>query len=224
MYFNMITISQAVENIINSKPFIIEALNDGIINYSSLAKFIKIDVEKSLNKEVNEGAIVMSIRRFEANKPSEISYKVDSLITKLGDIVVRSNLVDYTFRNSDTMIKKQLSLFRLIGERRGFFYTISQGVYETTFVLSDVIKDEIPSIFEGEKLISSSYGLSSITIKLPTENTDQPGLYYYIFRKLAWEGINILEVVSTSNEFTIILNDKDIDSAFSVIKKMKDKA
>jgi len=220
----MITISQAVENIINSKPFIIEALNDGIINYSSLAKFIKIDVEKSLNKEVNEGAIVMSIRRFEANKPSEISCKVDSLITKLGDIVVRSNLVDYTFRNSDTMIKKQLSLFRLIGERRGFFYTISQGVYETTFVLSDVIKDEIPSIFEGEKLISSSYGLSSITIKLPTENTDQPGLYYYIFRKLAWEGINILEVVSTSNEFTIILNDKDIDSAFSVIKKMKDKA
>jgi len=217
----MITISQAVENIINSKPFIIEALNDGIINYSSLAKFIKTDVEKSLNKEVNEGAIVMSIRRFESNKPSEISYKVDNLITKLGDIVVRSNLVDYTFRNSDTMIKKQLSLFKLIGERREFFYTISQGVYETTFVLSDVIKDEIPSIFEGEKLISSSYGLSSITIKLPTENTNQPGLYYYIFRKLAWEGINILEVVSTSNEFTIILNDKDIDSAFSVIKRMK---
>ena len=103
-----------------------------------------------------------------------------------------------------------------------FFYTISQGVYETTVVLSDQIKEEIPRIFEGEKLISNSYGLSSITIKLPMENVEQPGLYYYIFRKLAWEGINIFEVVSTSNEFTILLKDKDIDRAFSVIKRMKE--
>ena len=111
---------------------------------------------------------------------------------------------------------------KLIGERRDFFYTISQGVYETTFVLSDQIKEGIPNIFEGEKLISSSYGLSSITIKLPMENVEQPGLYYYIFRRLAWEGINILEVVSTSNEFTILLKDKDIDRVFSVIKRIKE--
>ena len=61
----MITISQAVENIINKKPFIIEALNDGIINYSSLATFIKQEVEQFLSKKVNEGAIIMSLRRFE---------------------------------------------------------------------------------------------------------------------------------------------------------------
>lgn len=218
----MITISQAVKNIVNRKPFIIEALEDGIINYSSLAKFIKSDVEQLVGKKVNEGAIIMSLRRFESLRSIEITRKIDSLIKKLGDIIVRSNLVDYTFRNSDTLLKKQQNLLKIIGERRDFFYTISQGVYETTFVLSDQIRDEIPQIFEGEKLISYSYGLSSITIKLPTENVEQPGLYYYIFRKLAWEGINILEVVSTSNEFTILLKDQEIDRAFSVIKRMKE--
>lgn len=218
----MITISQVVENIVNRKPFIIEALEDGIINYSSLAKFIKSDVEQLVGKKVNEGAIIMSLRRFESLRSIEITRKIDSLIKKLGDIIVRSNLVDYTFRNSDTLLKKQQNLLKIIGERRDFFYTISQGVYETTFVLSDQIRDELPLIFEGEKLISYSYGLSSITIKLPVENIDQPGLYYYIFRKLAWEGINILEVVSTSNEFTILLKDQEIDRAFSVIKRMKE--
>ncbi|MBI9054209.1 MAG: aspartate kinase [Bacteroidales bacterium] len=218
----MITISQAVENIISNKPFIVEALRDGIINYSSLAKFIKEDVECLLNKNVNEGAIVMSVRRYDSTTSIDISKKVNDLVRRIGDIVVRSNLVDYTFRNSDSLLRKQQDLLKIIGERRDFFYTISQGVHETTFVLSDLIKDEIPIIFDGENLISYNYGLSSITIKLPKENTDQPGLYYFIFRKLAWEGINILEVISTSNEFTIILNDKDIDGAFSVIKRIKE--
>jgi len=218
----MITISQAVEQSINNKPFIIEALSDDIINFSSLANFIKSDIEKTLNKSVNIGAIVMALRRYESGKSVELSKRISMLVKKLGDIVVRSNLVDYTFRNSDTLLIKQQSLLKLISERRDFFYTISQGVYETTFVLSDQIKDNIPGIFEGEKLLTYSFGLSSITIKLPIENTDYPGLYYFIFRKLAWEGINVLEVVSTSNEFTIILNDIDVDKAFSVIKRMKE--
>jgi len=217
----MITISQAVENIIRKKPFIIEGIADGIINYSALAKFIKPEIEKVLTKSVNEGAIIMSLRRIETNSYENNADKVDMLMKKMGDIVVRSNLVDYTFRNSETLLKKQQKLLNTIGERRDFFYAVTQGVFETTFVISDLIRDNIPVIFEGEKLLSYSYGLSSITLKLPTENTEQPGLYYYIFRRLAWEGINILEVISTSNEFTIILKDIDIDRAFSVVKRLK---
>ncbi|HRW62197.1 MAG TPA: aspartate kinase [Bacteroidales bacterium] len=217
----MITISQAVDNIIRKKPFILEAIADGIINYSALAKFIKPEIEKLLTKSVNEGAIIMSLRRIETASHDNNAVKVDMLMKKMGDIVVRSNLVDYTFRNSETLLKKQQKLLNTIGERRDFFYAVTQGVFETTFVISDLIRDDIPAIFEGEKLISYSYGLSSITLKLPTENTEQPGLYYYIFRRLAWEGINILEVISTSNEFTIILKDIDVDRAFSVVKRLK---
>lgn len=217
----MITISQAVESILNSKPFILDALNDEIINFSSLAVFIKPDLERTLKKEINQGAIVMAIRRFKATNDIGLTKKIEDQVKKFGDILVRSNLVDYTFKNSDTLLKNQQKLLEIIKYKKGFFYTVTQGVYETTFILSDQIKNEIPTIFEEEKLLSSCYGLSSITIKLPTGNTEQPGLYYYIFKKLAWNGINILEVVSTSNEFTILLKDQDIDKAFSVIKNLR---
>ena len=63
--------------------------------------------------------------------------------------------------------------------------------------------------------------LSSITVKLPHENVSVPGVYYYIFQSLAWEGIIIDEVISTSNEFTIIVNENQIDLALSVIKDLK---
>ncbi len=219
----MITISQAVEEIISKKPFITESITDGIINYSALAQKLKPEVEAKLLKKVNVSAILMSLRRLQIANNAGITQRVEKLATWFGDIIVRSNLTDYTFRNSDTLLKKQQALLKKIADRDDFFYTISQGVYETTFVLSDLLKNEIPIIFEGEKLISYRYRLSSITIKLPAENIDQPGLYYYIFRKLAWEGINILEVISTTNEITILLRDKDIDHAFSAIKNLKTK-
>jgi aspartokinase len=217
----MITISQAVESVLNRKPFILDALNDNIINFSLLASFIKPDVERILQKKVNSGAVIMAIRRFKGVSDISLNKKIEEQVKDLGDILVRSNLVDYTFRNSDTLLKNQQKLLGIITNKKDFFYTVTQGVYETTFILSDRIKDEIPSIFEGEKLLSGSYGLSSITIKLSTGNTEQPGLYYYIFKKLAWNGINILEVVSTSNEVTILLKDQDVDKAFSVIKQFK---
>jgi len=217
----MITISQAVETIINQRIFIIELLNDGLVNYSSLAKNLKPDIETLLSKKVNEGAIIMSLRRFVSSKKVQSTAKLEKMVKKLGDIIVRSNLADYTFKNSDSLFLKQQKLIGLLSTKKDLFYTFSQGVYETTFVLSDLVSKEIPELFEGEKLISYNYGLSSITIKLPAENIDQPGLYYYIFKRIAWEGINVLEVISTTNEFTIILKDIDVDRAFSVIKRLK---
>ena len=40
-------------------------------------------------------------------------------------------------------------------------------------------------------------------------------------QRLAWEGIIINEVISTSYEFTILVSDQDVDVAFKVIKDLK---
>ena len=72
-----------------------------------------------------------------------------------------------------------------------------------------------------EILIKRTDNLSSISIKLPEENVSIPGIYYFIFQKLSWEGINITEVISTSNEFTIVVDDKNVNEAFKIIKNLK---
>ncbi|MBT4959265.1 MAG: aspartate kinase, partial [Flavobacteriaceae bacterium] len=43
----------------------------------------------------------------------------------------------------------------------------------------------------------------------------------FVFQRLSWEGINIYEVISTSNEFTILVNEEQVDKAFKVIKNLK---
>ena len=59
------------------------------------------------------------------------------------------------------------------------------------------------------------------TIGVPKENIVVPGIYYFIFQRLAWEGIIINEVISTSNEFTILVSENEVDVAFKVIKDLK---
>ena len=60
-----------------------------------------------------------------------------------------------------------------------------------------------------------------MTVKLPSENVSVPGIYYFIFQRLAWEGIILYEVISTTNEFTILVNYDQVDVAFKTIKDLK---
>ena len=59
----MKTISSAVESYITTKPFLISALSQGIINLTSLSRNIKPEIEVSLKKEIRYGAIVMALKR-----------------------------------------------------------------------------------------------------------------------------------------------------------------
>ena len=63
----MKTISSEVLNYIKTKPFLMSALSQGIINLTSLAREIQPEVEKSLKKSAKNGAIVMALKRISAS-------------------------------------------------------------------------------------------------------------------------------------------------------------
>jgi hypothetical protein len=59
-----------------------------------------------------------------------------------------------------------------------------------------------------------------ITVKLPKENIVVPGIYYFIFQRLAWEGIIINEVNLDFFELFLV-SEEQVDVAFKVIKDLK---
>lgn len=216
----MKTISSVVENYIKSKPFLQSALAQGIINLTSLARHIKPDIEQQLGKDVRNGAIVMALKRLSADMEFRATHKIVRVLKNIGEITVRSSLTDYTFMLSDSIMGKQAELLRAI-DNQDIFYTSSRGVNEINIVVSNVMNLKVDEIFTGEKLIHKVENLSSISVKLPEENVNVPGIYYFIFQRLAWEGISLNEVISTTNEFTIIVGEEHIDKAFQVIKNLK---
>ncbi|TAF11842.1 MAG: aspartate kinase [Flavobacteriia bacterium] len=217
----MKTISSVVEQYIKSKPFLLSSLSQGIINLTSLARIMMPELEAHLGKDVKQGAVVMSLKRLSEELDFKINYKISKVLKNIGEITVRSSLTDFTYVISDTLLENQAKLISEINKQQDIFYTSSRGVNETNIVISTSVELLIEAIFKNEKLTHKIENLSSITVKLPQENISTPGIYYYIFQKLAWEGIIIHEVISTTNEFTIIVSDDQIDVAFKVIKDLK---
>jgi len=100
------------------------------------------------------------------------------------------------------------------------FYGFSTGVYESNIVVSSSEKRIVIEGFKNEKMIDSQDNLSAISIRLPKNNQRISGLYYQIFKRFAWEGISLHEVISTTNEFTVLVESHLVDQAFSAIKNL----
>ena len=217
----MKTIASQVSEYVKTKPYLSSALSQGIINLTSLARQIQPDIEKSLKKPARSGAIVMALKRISDNEEFLSTHRIVSVLKNLGDITVRSALTDYCFKLTDTLLLAQAKFLTEIKDRNDVFYTSSRGVGESNIVVSSNISYLVEEVFKDEICIDKLKNLSAITVKLPTENVKIPGIYYFIFQRLSWEGVNISEVISTSNEFTILMNEESVNVAFEVIKNLK---
>ena len=206
----MKTVASAVEQYIKSKPFLQTALSQGIINLTSLARVIRKNIQsETTTREVRNGAIVMALKRLSVDMEFRSTHRIVKVLKNIGDIIVRSNLTDYTF------------LLQKIRNNKDAFYAATRGVNETNLIVSSTMESLVEDIFKKERLLHKFTNLGAISVKLPEENISVPGIYYFIFQRLAWEGVSMNEVISTANEFTIVIPEYHVDIAFKVIKDLK---
>lgn len=217
----MKTVSNCVEDILITQPYLEEALSRNIINFSALAIELTEPISKMLKKDVKPGAIMMALRRYNPPVTLGNSIKMKKVIQNLGDITVRSNLTDFTVKNSETIINNHAKILDRINKESKLFYTFTRGIHESNIIISSSLNNFIKDCLKNETFLEIQEGLSAISVNLPENNSKIAGLYYHFFKRLAWEGIVLYEVISTTNEFTILVEDEYVDKAFSAIKKVK---
>ncbi|HET8810612.1 MAG TPA: hypothetical protein VFM65_10175 [Flavobacteriaceae bacterium] len=217
----MKTVAQCVEEVLANQSFLEEVLSREIINYSALAKDLRPTISQMLRKEVQTGAVMMALRRYRVPSGVSSSPKLKETLNRLGDITVKSNVCAFTFKNSMTLIQSNSGLLEKIGDINQLFYAFSCGTTESNLMISGSEKALVETSFKKENLTHFRDNLSAVSLKLPQDNYKITGLYYQIFKNLAWNGIAVYDVVSTTNEFIALINDDVVDKAFSVIKNLK---
>lgn len=213
----MKTITTVVHSIIKHQPFLDDALARNIINFSSLAADLQPEVEKELRKPVKQGTIIMALRRYlpKKNKFSRNDFR------KLGDIVVRSGITEFTYLNSKTLISNKARLLDAVKDEPNIYLNYSSNYQESNFLISTSITELVQEYFKEEIQVNEKAELSSISIALPEGNTQMVGLYFYIFRLLAYEGIPVYEIISTTNYFTLFLEKEYVNQAFVLMNEIK---
>ncbi|MGB8704218.1 MAG: hypothetical protein WCD31_04245 [Gillisia sp.] len=213
----MNTITSCVHDILRHQPFLDDALAKELINFSALAVYLKPEVEKTLRKPVQAGSIIMALRRYAPKK----NLLKNSNLRDLGDIVVRSGITEYTYLNSKSILNSQAKLLDIVKDRLGVYFNYSSNYQESNILVSSDLKETVASCFDKEVLVSVKNNLSSITIALPKNSSKTVGLYYYIFKLLAYEGIPVFEMISTSNYFALFLEKEYVNQAFLLLNEIK---
>lgn len=214
----MTTVPEKTKEIVLGSNFYRKGIAEGVINLSSLARIIKPQIENALVKNVSEASIVMALKRISA----DLTYnkKVD-FKKYFGDVTLKSDLIEFTYKNSENLYKKMEKLLSQIENREDVYLTFVKGVWQTTVIASMSVKDPIEKMFKEETLQSSYENLSSITVKLVNNQIPQPGIIAFALDTLAWMGVNIVEVVSTSDELTVIIEKDFVIKALESVTNLK---
>ena len=213
----MKTITTCVHDIIRHQPFLDDAIARDIVNFSGLAADIQPEVEKEMRKPVKQGSIIMALRRY---APQRTKINMQSL-REMGDIIVRSGIIEYTFLNSKTIIANKARLLEAVKDQTGVYLNYSSNYQESNILVSSTLTDLVEKCFRNEVRVSVKDELSSITIGLPKNSSQTVGLYFYIFKLLAYEGIPVFEMISTSNYFALFLEKEYINKAFLLLNEIK---
>ncbi|MBU0471740.1 MAG: hypothetical protein KKF65_03885 [Nanoarchaeota archaeon] len=193
-----------------------EALAKELINIGALAESIKPEVEKELGEEVKLAAISMAIRRYIENE-KQFYKKVQ--LSKQSSLLIKSNLFEISVLKSTTIYSKLIKLYETVNFEQNDTLNIIQGNYEILVISNEQYKEKFLEILKEEKIKKITKDISSISIKIPKENMDQPGFYYAITKTLTLENIPITDIVNTETEATLILKDKHISKAYDLLKK-----
>ncbi len=212
----MESVSNSVKRIIDRTPFLYEMLIQGILSYSNYAASIRPTVEQMHGKDVKTSAIVMAIRRYaEELRRKDTEQKSYNLRY---EIVMKTNIYDINLVRSDTLITKLGELYHLVSPSSGDFLNVTLGSHEISISVSEKYLETIESMIEGEAVLHRMGDLVALSLVFSGDFMSTPGIVYEAVRKLAWEEINVNEIISTMNELTFVIRREDSMDAFTVLQ------
>ena len=218
----MVTASHLVKKIVGENSFLMEAMSRELISYGNLAEQLKPEIEKELGRKIKEPAVIMALRRY-----AEELQGFDKKVTKFkfeGEILMRTNIIDFNVVKSNNMLAKIKNLYSLIDFEKGEILNIILGNNEVSIITNEKCEKKLLNFLSGEKILNKEFDLVSLTVSFYSKDFIQtPGVIFTAIRKLAWNNINIFEIVSTMTELTFILKKKDSIKAYNSLYELIEK-
>ena len=218
----MVTASHLVKKIVGENSFLMEAMGRELISYGNLAEQLKPEIEKELGRKIKEPAVIMALRRY-----AEELQGFDKKVTKFkfeGEILMRTNIIDFNVVKSNNMLAKIKNLYSLIDFEKGEILNIILGNNEVSIITNEKCEKKLLNFLSGEKILNKEFDLVSLTVSFYSKDFIQtPGVIFTAIRKLAWNNINIFEIVSTMTELTFILKKKDSIKAYNSLYELIEK-
>jgi aspartokinase len=189
------TIAQNVRSYLRNKPYLLEALEKGIVNLSELSRQIQEEL-----KTENTSAVKAALRRF----AEELQRHKQKREEKVLQVLKRSSMAVYDRKsvmitNKEIAVKNALKVDLL----NKYVYLLDR---------SD-LPERISALVKHEDC-------TMIVVHSPEELENTPGVVAFLAALLAEQNVNIIEFISCWTETILVVEKKDSLKAYEVLSNM----
>jgi aspartokinase len=191
----IMTVAQNVRSYLRNKPYLLEALEKGIVNLSELSRQIQEELQTK-----NTSAVKAALRRF----AEELQRHKQKREEKVLQVLKRSGMAVYDRKsvmitNKEIAVKNALKVDLL----NKYVYLIDR---------SD-LPERISALVKHEDC-------TMIVIHSPEELENTPGVVAFLATLLAEQNVNIIEFISCWTETILVVEKKDSLKAYEVLSNM----
>ena len=218
MYFEAVSIPQAVRQVIGSNTLFFHSLKNGIANYTALAHKIKADVELLTKTSVNINTLVVAIKRF-ADSLKDSQPVPNSSTFEDVRMSLTGSILDIDFNPISRELLEVLDDLTALRSAYNIFRTNEQ------IRLFTEDANEIRSRIQSAKISQAQIkqGLSKITITNSSPAHDLHNFFLVISSILYDNQIQLYNAFYSQNEIILILNVNDAARAYESIRRLIDR-
>lgn len=208
----MITVAQAVSEMVTKDELASEALAAGMLNLSAYTDIIHKQVEKATFKEVKRGTIVVALSRLaklpsKGKKPLKPDVKIDNLSVKSALCSLTYDKTLDTQRNVAVLNPFKVSISDL--------FSVTESASEITLICTQRVLASVRQHMGPPK--SEVGDLVAVTAYVGKKYARLPNLHYVLFSALASKRIPIVEIVTSYTEISFIVDKKDMEETVKTL-------
>lgn len=214
----MVTISHIVSKLVDERIYLYEAISKKIASYGSVAKQLKPEIEKELGRPVDHSAIVTAIRRYSEKinkKFPDVKFN-----SKYAEVNLKTHIIDINVLKTQELFDKLKRFYDVVNFERGDILHIIYGRSHVAIVTNERYKDQILKLLQNQKIKKIEEDLVALSFTVGKNRIDKPGVIFQITRSLAWEDINIIEIISVDLDIAFIIDKKDAVKGYNALERL----
>jgi hypothetical protein len=213
----MVTISSVVQDILNKNVLLQEAINNDIVSYNKLANNILSEIEAELGKKVKHNAIVMALRRYSKKL---VKRKDKPSLNYFRETLLKTDICLIILEESPNAFNKTQELYNKMEFKQGKIFNIVQGNYELGIITNQSNMKNLIHTFGGKNILRIVEDLVVISLMYSKDFLFTPGVLYNVLRFLAWENINVLNIIITPEELSLVISREDTMRCYKTLEKL----
>uniref|UniRef100_A0A7C1P1A6 ACT domain-containing protein n=1 Tax=Thermofilum pendens TaxID=2269 RepID=A0A7C1P1A6_THEPE len=205
------------QKLILAMPYVLEAMKLDIVNYASLARLLKPDMEKLAGRPLKEGAVKVAVLR--AAKSLLEDYPPPDRLSRAltgGELRIVQGLAALSIPAS-----KRMELLELLSSLRGDeFVQVAQGLSAITLILKEKTAESLLARLGSQDVLQFLRDQAAVIITGSPDILVTPGVVSALALSLSSRGINLTEVLSSYRDIIFVMSRTDSAKALEVLRNL----